>query len=218
MLFLEWLFGFIWRSVLKLRDYYWYCFKYILLTEERRQGDLVVEFKWRGYQRKSGIVRQMDLGRLHVQQRKWRKSWINDRNRKVLTWRCVDCLLLSVCHGVLFIWLFLAKMKQQQNSRLDIFPVNYCHLNFPATCVWVYLKKSATLKQCQTRYSAEFLIFIVLYSKFIVFYRFTDVIIFLLSGHSILHKSTGIVECAPALTQWIGHTLVSPLLSLTSSN
>lgn len=85
MLFLEWLFGFIWRSVLKLRDYYWYCFKYILLTEERRQGDLVVEFKGRGYQRKSGIVRQMDLGRLHIQQRKWRKSWINDRNRKVLT-------------------------------------------------------------------------------------------------------------------------------------
>lgn len=179
MLFLEWLFGFIWRSVLKLRDYYWYCFKYILLTEERRQGDLVVEFKWRGYQRKSGIVRQMDLGRLHVQQRKWRKSWINDRNRKVLT---REDVWIAFCFPYVMVFcsfgFFWQKNKQQQNSRLDIFPVNYCHLNFPATCVWVYLKKSATLKQCQTRYSAEFLIFIVLYSKFIVFYRFTDVIIF----------------------------------------
>lgn len=159
MLFLEWLFGFIWRSVLKLRDYYWYCFRYILLTEERRQGDLVVEFKGRGYQRKSGIVRQMDLGRLHVQQRKWRKSWINDRNRKVLTRKdvwiafCFPYVMMFCSFGffwqktnnnrtpdlIFFLWTSLLPPKFSSHLRLSLLEKK-CHFKTGSNQIfsWVF--------------------------------------------------------------------------------
>lgn len=139
--------GFIWGSVLKLRDYYCYCFKYILLTEERRQGDLVVEFEGRGCQRKSVKVRQMDPGRLHVKHRKKWKSWINERNWNMLpredglpfAFRMSWCSVHLAFSG-----------KKQTTTELQTWYFScehhYCHLNFPATCVWVYLEKKCHFK------------------------------------------------------------------------